>query len=105
MTAPVFAGLCCTHYGYVADRFHAAMESRLDAPVGVLDPNPRLVSLVAPGAPATRTAQGSEDITVAVVSKVRLSDDTRRGVGRLVAATSSPTAYALQTYTHVPDLF
>ena len=102
--APVFAGLCCTHYGYVADRFHRAMASHLKSPVGILDPNHRLVSLVAPGN-APGTTAGGAVVTVDVVSKVRLGDETRRGIGRLVAATSSPTAYALQTYTHVADLF
>ena len=39
----VFAGLCCTHYGYVASRISAELAGVLGRPVRTLDPNVRMV--------------------------------------------------------------
>jgi glutamate racemase len=118
-TGPVLAGLCCTHYGYVAGRFQAALERAVGRQVRVLDPNDAMVRLVSPERPAERSgaATGIVDstadsagattgaVTVEVISKVALDERTRNGIGRLVAAISPATARALHSYTHVPDLF
>lgn len=102
---PVLAGLCCTHYGYVADRFREALGDGLGQPVRVLDPNGAMVRLVAPasGLEADYSAAGA--ITVEVISKVMLDERTRAGIGRLVAPISEATAQALESYHHVPELF
>lgn len=101
-TGPLLAGLCCTHYGYVADRFRMSLEKALGRAVRILDPAGALVGLVDRG-----TATGAADgvITVVVISKVTLDQRTRTGIGRLVAPVSSATARALESYTHMPDLF
>jgi glutamate racemase len=154
-TGPLLAGLCCTHYGYVADRFRASLERASGRAVRILDPNGALVRLVVPEPAAgfrreapphaaedpslaprgsSLPARGvitagfrreapphaAEDpslaprgsslpargvITVEVLSKVTLDESTRAGIGRLVAPVSSATARALQSYSHVPDLF
>lgn len=120
----LFAGLCCTHYGYVADRFRASLERVSGRAARTLDPNGALVRLVAqesaagscrdappypaedpslaPGGSAP-PARGA--ITVEVISKVALDEPARVGIGRLVAPVSPATALALQSYSHVPDLF
>jgi len=99
---PLFAGLCCTHYGYVADRFRASLERASGRAVRILDPAGVLVRLIVreSAAGASRSA-----ITVDVISKVTLDERTRTGIGRLIAPMSPPTARALEAYTHVPDLF
>jgi len=123
-TGPLLAGLCCTHYGYVVDRFRLSLERALERPVRMLDPNGALVRLVvpelAPGSRRETPPHAAEDlsvapagssppargaITVEVISKVTLAESTRAGIGRLVAPVSSATARALQSYSHVPDLF
>jgi glutamate racemase len=118
--ALVLLGLCCTHYGYVADRIVAALARALQRPVRPLDPNLRMVDdigWVAPGAPAVAegapvaVAQGFSPASAAspglisVISKVTLAERTRHGVARLVEPVSPATARALLNYTHVPDLF
>jgi len=103
---PLFAGLCCTHFGYVADRFREALVRHTGQPVTVLDPNQGLVDCVAAdvGREATSIADAGPAV-VSVLSKVRLTENGRQGIGRLVAIASPATAEALTHYRHVPDLF
>ena len=99
---PLLAGLCCTHYGYVADRFRTRFERLSGRAVRILDPNGALVRLIAR---ESATGASKEAITVDVISKVTLDGWTQAGIGRLIAPISPVTAAALQSYTHVPDLF
>jgi glutamate racemase len=101
--SPVLLGLCCTHYGYVADRLGAAVAGAVGRPVKTLDPNVRLVETVMAGLAAR--GGGGEQPVVEVVSKVALDERTRTGIGGLVRAASPATAAALRDYRHVPDLF
>jgi hypothetical protein len=99
----LYAGLACTHYGYVADVLRAAIERHNGRTVRALDPNHRLVALVAPEVGGRSDAGGT--VTVELVSKVRLNEETRRGIGSLIEPVSPATARALQSYSLVPDLF
>jgi glutamate racemase len=101
----LYAGLACTHYGYVAKFLCSALERHAGKSVRALDPNQRLVGLVAPEANGRSETGGGGTIVVEVVSKVRLSDETRREIGSLIESVSPATARALQSYLHVPDLF
>jgi glutamate racemase len=104
-SGPTFAGLCCTHFGYVADRFRTALERRLGQAVRILDPNQGLVDRVVrevAGAVVPGLATGP---AVSVVSKVGLDERARAGIARLVSGASPATADALIRYHHVPDLF
>ena len=99
---PLFAGLCCTHYGYIADRFCSALGAALGRPVQALDPNARMVDDLTLDAPAL---SDSGQVSVHVFSKVTLDDTARHAIARLVAPISPATAQALLSYSHVPDLF
>lgn len=111
----LFAGLCCTHYGYVADRIAGALARQSGRTVRALDPNRRLVhavmaAIVEPGTEVGRPraavpSRRGGAVTVDVVSKVELDERTRHGVARLVEPVSPLTARALISYAHVPDLF
>lgn len=105
-TGPLLLGLCCTHYTYVADRLRAAMAGHAGREVHVLDPNQRLAEQATPSRGASGgTPSAAPDISVSVVSKVRLTDDAIGGIGRLVGATSPATAAALLSYRRHPELF
>ena len=55
----VWVGLCCTHYGYVAERLERAIGAALGREARALDPNRRLVdSLRWPGAPSAGARAG-----------------------------------------------
>lgn len=100
----VFAGLCCTHFGYVADRFRDALARHVGQPVRILDPNQALVDRIMADL-AVAAAETAAAPAVSVLSKVRLDERSRAGIGRLIAQTSPATAEALNQYRHVPDLF
>ncbi len=104
--APVFAGLCCTHYGYIARRIEDGLATRLGRRVIALDPNARMVDALRwPQPPAEAAQGGTTDVDVTVVSKVRLDASARAGIARLVNDVSPATARALVGYTHDPDVF
>jgi len=117
MGEPLFAGLCCTHYGYVAGRIGAALGAALGRPVQTLDPNARMVDRLELGSlstrPAIRPAATDPDllsplggeVSVEVISKVALEDAARHAIARLVSPISPATAQALLSYAHVPELF
>jgi len=98
---PLYAGLCCTHYGYVADRIRAALEAALRRPIETLDPNLRMLDQVR----AQPGGSARSDVSVEVLSKVSLGDAARHAIAGLVAPVSPATAQALLSYAHVPDLF
>ncbi len=101
----VWLGLCCTHYGYVADRLASAVAAATGRCVRALDPNVRMVRdamgrLLTEAVPAGKAAPAVE-----VVSKVALDDRTRAGISTLVRPVSPATAEALIAYRHAPTLF
>jgi glutamate racemase len=103
---PLLVGLCCTHYGYVADRIARAMSAAIGRRTRIVNPNVRLVEDVVTNLTSPRAASETcGPILVTVISKVALDDRTREGMGRLIGAVSPVTAAALSSYTHVPDLF
>ncbi len=102
---PLYAGLCCTHYGFVADRICAALASRTGREVAPLDPNGRLVRDLTSRMIGRATATGVGRVSVEVVSKVSLNDQQRLGMAELIEPESPATATALRTYRRMPDLF
>jgi glutamate racemase len=98
-------GLCCTHYGLVADRLARAVSECTGRPTVALDPNRRLVEqFVAHLAPGDGGA-AVVPVSVSVVSKVALTTGTRENVARAIEPMSPVTAEALRAYAHEPALF
>jgi glutamate racemase len=102
---PLFAGLCCTHYGMVADRISAALARTTDRLVGPLDPTDRLVRELLPRLTRDGTASSSAPVPVRVLSKVALDNEQRASVSHAIAAVSPATAAALRGYERIPELF
>jgi glutamate racemase len=113
---PLFLGLCCTHYGYIAARLVDAVAGLTSRRVRALDPNLPLAASLLADAPFFEAAGCAADsgvpgrgesagASVEVMSKVSLADTARAGIARLVAPVSPATASALLSYAHVPDLF
>jgi glutamate racemase len=101
----LYAGLCCTHYSYVAENFRTSLTQRIKAGVEILDPGARLVGNLTSGMEERNPEDGEADITVEVVSKVELTETQRRAVARRLEPVSARTAQALIEYTHIPELF
>jgi glutamate racemase len=104
---PVFAGLCCTHYGMIQAQIHASLTQHTARGVITVDPNERLVEEVVGRVRGEVPAPTVEARTpsVRVISKVELKAAQRSGIGHIVQRVSPATARALDEYQHVPDLF
>lgn len=99
----VLAGLCCTHYGYAADRFRDALAANGAGMVEIIDPNTRMNDVLFP--PDRRRVTQSPLCTVDVVSRAVISPEEKSSIGGLVEAVSPATAAALRTYLLNRDLF
>jgi glutamate racemase len=102
---PLFAGLACTHYAYVADLFRAALSQHDGTGTEILDPNQSLVDALVPAGTCPGTGGARAFLHVEVVSKVELPEAQRRAVARRLEPVSALTARALIEYTHVPGFF
>jgi glutamate racemase len=103
--APVYAGLACTHYAYIAETFRTALRRRTGGEVRILDPGERLVEGLTSDARSPMSESPESSVDVEVVSKVELAEAQRRAVARRLEPLSPATARALVAYTHVPELF
>jgi len=102
-SSKTLVGLCCTHYGYVADRFAEAMRSSTGSAVEILDPNERMADVLFPAGCESRFT--NTQVTQRVLSRVKFSDAEIRAIARLVGFKSHGSANALRMYEHTPDLF
>ncbi len=102
-TANVLAGLCCTHYGYVAKTFEGALRECGIEGVEIVDPNSRMGDILFPPGKLRRSEK--PDIHVAVVSRAIIVPAEISSISTLVESLSPATAAALRTYTVQRDLF
>lgn len=100
---PVAAALCCTHYGYSQRLFEAALQSRFEGPVTILNPNKAMSEALLADFPAG----GRQDVRIdlKVVSRIIWSDEKIAAIARILETTSPLTASALRQYRHDPELF
>lgn len=102
---PLYAGLACTHYGYVSEVFRASLVRHTGRTVEILDPGERLVDSLTGGLAPLGPGASPWRVSVQVVSKVVLADAQRRAVARRLEPLSPATAGALLRYEHRPHLF
>lgn len=101
--APIVAALACTHYGYCAAEFAAALAAAGARAAEVLDPNRRMSGLFFPPTPFTACA--APQVTVRVISRAIPLPGEVDSVAALVEPVSPPTAAALRAYELRRDLF
>jgi glutamate racemase len=92
---PLFAGLCCTHYGYVADRICTALGAALGRPVLALDPNARMVddlALDAVARGAHDAAAGTQDRLSSTGDAATRTPDQLPGLGAQVRPPGQPSS-------------
>jgi len=99
----VLAGLCCTHYGYVARQFGESLRDQGVARTEIVDPNARMADVLFPHGGERRSDK--PDITVEVVSRAFISPTETASIGALLEPVSPATATALKNYTLNKDLF
>jgi glutamate racemase len=102
-TDTVFAGLCCTHYGYCGGEFASALGKHTGRPVEIVDPTQEMSEMVLPPGRARRS--GETRILVSVISRAAIPADEVESIGGLLEKTSPATTTALRRYLHKRDLF
>jgi glutamate racemase len=99
----ILAGMCCTHYGYAADRFRTALSDAGAGSVEIIDPNTRMNDVLFPQ--GRQHAAGRSVCTVEVVSRAVISTEEQASIGGLVEGVSPATAAALRAYVLNKELF
>lgn len=99
----VYAGLCCTHYGYAATMFREAVERLSARTTSVIDPTRSMAGVVFSARMAKRYTATA--IRVNVVSRAALTPQETHSIAELLRRRSEPAASALRNYEMKKDLF
>lgn len=99
----VYAALCCTHYGYVAQLFQRALNSLSNRKTSVIDPTRFMGNVVFPEKLLKRFS--ATTIRVHVASRAAMTPGETESIGALVSGRSKETANALRNFEMKKDLF
>lgn len=102
-SAPVYAALFCTHFGYASGLWERAFAERGLTLAGLINPNSGWLDPLDPAEKKNRFSR--TDIRTRVVSMVEISERVRETLGEWLARVSPETARALKNYDLIPDLF
>ena len=97
---PIFAALCCTHFGYCRQAFTTGLKAS-GSPVEIINPNQGMVSRVLDGV----LPGGAPEITMEIYSRVTWEDTRINAYDALLASDAPRVVQALKAYTLDRDLF
>ncbi|VAX21184.1 hypothetical protein MNBD_IGNAVI01-2420 [hydrothermal vent metagenome] len=98
----IYAGFCCTHYGYSSDIFMRVMRSEFGGNVKILNPNNRMVeSLMKENIETYKDST----ISVEVVSQVEIYEHEKQALSKILKSNAPLTVAAIENYKHKPGLF
>jgi glutamate racemase len=97
----VYAGLCCTHFGYCKDMFKDALASHSGRKVESLNPNEAMVNDACQGI----ISGGSTRISIDIVSRVSWKPEGIQAYARLLSKVSPDVVKALKNYRLDRNLF
>ena len=100
---PLFVSLNCTHFGYSLPLWEKAFQDAGVKPLGVLNPNSRMIDFIFP--PEYRQRFPKTEIGARVVSMVEIAQEKIQSLGKWLKNVSPETAEALAHYKHLPSLF
>jgi glutamate racemase len=101
--APLYVSLNCTHYGYSLDLWEEAFQSSKVKPLGFLNPNSKMLDFLFEAQERNRF-DGTE-ISIRVVSMVKIGKEKIESIGKRLGETSPLTRDALSNYELKPNLF
>jgi hypothetical protein len=102
-TGKIYAGLCCTHYGYSRGFFEESFRQNGKGDAVIVDPNARMGEVLFP--PGAKRRVERPDVRVEVVSRAVITPEETASIGGLVEPVSPATAEALRNYLLKKDLF
>jgi len=98
----VYAGLCCTHYGYSQEQFVSSLARAGVHNAVIINPNNAMATAVLP---PKKKDYASSEISVHVVSRTEISEEEIHAIAALIRKDSERTAAALERYQLKRDLF
>jgi hypothetical protein len=101
--APVYAALCCTHFGYARGAFRHSLDTHIGQAASILNPNESMSADFFERF-RRRPCAGTE-IDLKVVSRILWGDRKVTAIAGLLNPVSPVTAQALVDYRHDPQLF
>lgn len=98
---PVYAALCCTHFGYCKEAFTSGLKAHTTQPVEIINPNQGMVSRALDGA----LPGGAPEIDMEIYSRVTWDENRLNAYDALLASDAPRVVSALKTYTLDRELF
>jgi glutamate racemase len=99
----VYAGLCCTHFGYAAEKFFGAVSRLSKRTTVVIDPTRSMGGVVFHQGSSNRFAATA--LSVHAASRAVITPQEALSIAALIEGRSEPTANALRKYEMKKDLF
>lgn len=99
----VLVALFCTHFGYSRELIKSELESRIQRPVTILDPNRRMAALLFEAGPGKR--HGKTQVEIEVVSRIAWDQAKTDAIATIIEKQSSAAARALRSYQQNATLF
>jgi len=100
---PIYAVLCCTHFGYAERLFREWFDQHLTQRVEILNPNQALSRFVLDQYPENGAEE--TDVEVRVLSRIRWDEVKVNAIAAALDRISPQTTAALRNYHQDPGLF
>jgi glutamate racemase len=100
---PVFAALCCTHYGYAEAAFRRSLQRHVGPSAAILNPNDLMGDHIF--TQFTEPVSGRAELELKVVSRILWSERKVTAIAKELQSLSPVTAQALRDYRHDTELF
>lgn len=98
----IYAGFCCTHYGYSLDLFKKVLTEKFGKNIEVLNPNNKMVTSLM----EERSEQFDNTIiNVEVVSQVEIYEHEKLALSKRLDVNSPLTVKAIENFNLKPNLF
>ena len=98
----VYAGFCCTHYGYSSDIFEKVLTEKFGKNVEILNPNSKMVTSLM----KERSEEfNNTTLSVEVVSQVEIYEHEKFALSKILGSNSPLTVEAIENYNLRPNLF
>ena len=97
----IYAGLCCTHYGYSESFFYTELSKQFNSNVKILNPNSKMLDYLFD----SKAVFNNCKTTVKVVSKVKLRKNEIKLLSDILRKESPKTSVALENYEFIENLF
>jgi glutamate racemase len=101
--SPVYAALCCTHYGFALDAFQKSLNESANREVKVLNPNSAMINAMV--LDDNTDKYNDMKIKVSVVSRAVISENEIESIGNIIKPYAPLSSTALSKYEYNPDLF